>query len=224
MDPTERLLSIARAAGLEQGAFADKMNVSTSAISMWKKRGRIPADAYFKAAEVLGCGIDYLVGDTGTEWSPRTSARLTGGGMLLAVAKALEGEDAFKRKAIASIVTDMLVNGARESAASAIDAVATVVVSLPAALGDRRSEASPLGVNDVDQHHESGEPGTVKSNESITVTPALSQVKGTQPGATKEPRWKKSLGTEVGGNPGRPSQDADWTPEGKTPDNRRKRK
>lgn len=137
--------------------------------------------------------------------SPQAMARsgtatMSAGEVLLAVAKALEGEDTFKRKAIASIVSDMLVSGERESAASAIDAVATVVVSVPAKVGDTQPEAPPIRANDVDQHHNLVETVSSTSNESITVTTAPSHVTGTKPGAVKEmDRWEK-LGTPVDGS------------------------
>ena len=149
--------------------------------------------------------------------SPQAMARsgtatMSAGEVLLAVAKALEGVDTFKRKAIASIVSDMLVSGERESAASAIDAVATVVVSLPAALGDIRSESPPIRANHDDQNHNLVETGSSKSNESITVPPAPSQVMGTQPSADKETGkpWKE-LGTLVGGTGPDRRQSKEWT-------------
>lgn len=162
-------------------------------------------------AAVFGVSVAELVSPDMNVGNGRLT--MSAGSALLAVAKALEDVDAFKRRAIASIVTDMLVAGERESAASAIDAVATVVVSLSPSLGELRTEASPIRANDDDQHHKLVETDGSTSNESITVTPAPSQVTGTQPGAAKENRWDK-LGTPVDGpvEDLRPNR-GDWTTE-----------
>lgn len=155
---------------------------------------------------------------------PDTATIATAGQLLLAVAISLEGVDTFKRKAIASIVSDMLVSGERESAASAIDAVATVVVSVPGILGDMRSKSSPIRANHDDQNHNLVETGGSKSNESITVPPAPSQVMGTPPGADKETGkpWKE-LGTLVGGTGPDRRQSKEWTTPGKPKSGRRRK-
>jgi len=203
--------SLGRALGHANGAFVRQMLAGERPIT---------EKTVAKVEQLRGCSGWFLAAAansgavaTAAIQKDRAPPASTAGAALLAIASAMSHVDLFKRKAIASIFTDMLVSGERESAASAIDAVATVVVSLPSNLGELRTETSPIRANDDDQHHNSVETGSSTSNESITVTPAPSQVTVTQQGVDEETGkpWKESLGTPVGGTKQDLRDSKEWT-------------
>lgn len=57
----DRALRMARAAGLNQSAFAAHLGVSPQVVTNWKARTDMPAEHYERAAEVLRCSVDALL-------------------------------------------------------------------------------------------------------------------------------------------------------------------
>jgi transcriptional regulator with XRE-family HTH domain len=59
--PIDRVLEMARAKGMNQVKFAEKMHVAPQHVTNWKSRG-MPPEHLPKAADVLGCRVDDLLG------------------------------------------------------------------------------------------------------------------------------------------------------------------
>jgi len=65
--PIERALRLARAKGMNQTKFAEKMGVLPQHVTNWKKRG-MPPEHYRQAAQVVGITIDALLSDAPHEY------------------------------------------------------------------------------------------------------------------------------------------------------------
>jgi transcriptional regulator with XRE-family HTH domain len=61
--PIDRALARAKELGMDQAAFAEAMGVDKQHVTNWKRRG-MPGDRLERAALVLKCSSDYLLGLT----------------------------------------------------------------------------------------------------------------------------------------------------------------
>lgn len=142
----ERLKEAREKAKLSQAGLAKLAGVSAGSIGNWESGTRLSSRGLLQVAAALNVSAAWLSGDD-SEPAPTPITRSTAGNVALLLARACSGLPERVRRHIAHLAGEMIENGPAESQASAIDALATVDVSLPL---PSMPASSLFGVNSLD--------------------------------------------------------------------------